>query len=240
MFVFPMVGLSNRFIRAGYQGPKYMLPLWGETVFHQVVRSFDRYFHHDEFLFICRDNEEETTFIKQVLHELKVKHYRLSLLRSPTLGQAQTVALGLQEAVVSDSEELYIFNIDTFRPGFTKPITAALSDAWLEVFKGDGDNWSFVLPGTSQRVLQTTEKERISDLCSDGLYYFKHKKWFMQAYQNATQNGQLTRGEYYVAPLYNHLIAQGLDVRYGFVAIEEVTFCGTPEEYEFLLSRSLA
>jgi len=235
MFVFPMVGLSNRFIRAGYQGPKYMLPLWGETVFHHVVRSFERYFKHDEFLFICRDNEEETTFIKKVLRELEVKNYRLSLLKSPTLGQAQTVALGLQEAGVSDTEELYIFNIDTFRPGFNKPIEVALGDAWLEVFKGDGDHWSFVLPGISQRVLQTTEKERISDLCSDGLYFFKQQKWFSQAYQNAEQNRQLTRGEYYVAPLYNHLIAQGLDIRYGLVSCEEVIFCGTPEEYEYLL-----
>jgi hypothetical protein len=238
MFVFPMVGLSNRFIRAGYQGPKYMLPLWGETVFHQVVRSFDRYFNHDKFLFICRDNEEETNFIKKVLHELEIKHYRLSLLESPTLGQAQTVAHGLQEVGVSDSEELYIFNIDTFRPGFTKPIAMDLGDAWLEVFKGDGDHWSFVLPGTSQRVLQTTEKERISDLCSDGLYYFKHKEWFMLAYQNAAHSGQLTRGEYYVAPLYNYLIEQGLDIRYGFVAREKVTFCGIPEEYEYLLSQT--
>jgi hypothetical protein len=236
MFVFPMVGLSNRFAQAGYQQPKYMLPLWGETVFHYVVRSFDRYFANDEFLFICRDAAEEINFIKRILKELKVKHYRLALLTGPTLGQAQTVALGLNAARIEEHQELYIFNIDTLRPRFTKPMTVALGDGWLEVFPGNGNHWSFVLPGANQRVLQTAEKDRISDLCSDGLYYFRHKKWFDQAYQNAVRGAYLTRGEYYVAPLYNHLIGQAMDIRYGLIAPEEVIFCGTPQEYESLLA----
>jgi hypothetical protein len=235
MFIFPMMGISDRFRRAGYQEPKFMLPLCDETVFHHVVRSFSNYFDTDEFLFIAPNQVRHTTFIEQVLRELRV-HYRLTTLDHPTQGQAQTVALGLAATGVKECEEIYLFNIDTIRPGFTKPQPETVGDAWLEVFHGEGNHWSFILSGQECRVLRTTEKDRISDLCSDGLYYFRQKIWFDKAYQNATCTQQTTNGEYYIAPLYNYLIDQGLCVRYGLIDTEQVIFCGTPNDYKALLA----
>lgn len=40
--------------------------------------------------------------------------------------------------------------------------------------------------------------------------------------------------EVYVAPVYNHLIRRGADIRYNAVERDNVIFCGVPAEYEAL------
>lgn len=236
MIVIPMMGLSSRFFNAGYTTHKYMLPLHGKTVFDHVILSFKNYFDDEFFTFICREKDDEKNFIFSSLKKLGVKNFRVITLISPTQGQADTVSIGLKE--ISPLEELYIFNIDTFRSDFTKPAMENLADGYLEVFIGKGDHWSFVMPGENNQVQLTTEKQRISDYCSDGLYYFKHKGLFDSAYGEAKADKNTVNSEYYIAPLYNYLIQSGHVVKYGIVPFESLTFCGTPEDYEEIVRRA--
>lgn len=233
MIVIPMVGKSSRFFNAGYTLPKYQLLIGEETVFSRAVGSFERYFDTDEFCFLVREDHEARMFIDSELAKLGVKKYRCVFFTEDTRGQAETVYLGLRD--VAASEPLFIFNIDTFRPGFVKAAFADDCDGYLEVFKGEGDHWSFAEGGIGNTVLRTTEKERISDLCSDGLYYFRSKASFDHAFEAARDSSDTTKGEFYIAPLYNRLIASGMDVRYQLIAPSEVVFCGTPAEYRLLL-----
>ena len=109
-------------------------------------------------------------------------------------------------------------------------------DGYLEVFKGEGEHWSFALAEeNSKKVIRTTEKERISDLCSDGLYYFKKKSVFEKLFLSAKENQKTTKNEYYIAPLYNDLIEAGSVVFYDLIENERILFCGTPDEYQQLL-----
>ncbi|MFV2030305.1 glycosyltransferase family 2 protein [Neisseria sp. S1] len=235
MFVIPMAGLSSRFFKAGYKKPKYQLMLGHETVFSWAVRSFERYFQSDKFVFIYRDVCDTGFFIKAELKKLGIKDYDLICLPSETLGQADTVYQGT--TYINSDEELYIFNIDSRILNFKKPQWIKECDGYLEVFKGKGDHWSFALPEhpSSKRVIRTAEKERISDLCSDGLYYFKHKKIFDKLFLDAQANNNTTKNEYYIAPLYNDLIAQQFIVYYDLIDNEQIMFCGTPDEYHSLL-----
>ncbi|MNI62637.1 hypothetical protein D3C73_1179670 [compost metagenome] len=85
-------------------------------------------------------------------------------------------------------------------------------------------------------VLRTTEKERVSNFCSDGLYYFKSKNMFEKIFLDAVENDETVKGEFYVAPLYNKLIRSGGVVKYEKIDTSKIDFCGTPEEYEYLVS----
>ncbi|WP_254654190.1 hypothetical protein [Haemophilus pittmaniae] len=119
-----------------------------------------------------------------------------------------------------------------------KPNWVNECDGYLEVFKGEGDHWSFAMPdGSSKNVIRTTEKERISDLCSDGLYYFKNKSVFEKLFLDAKHSGNTTKNEYYIAPLYNELISQGKNVFYDLIPTDKILFCGTPDEYLALLNK---
>ena len=236
MFIIPMAGLSSRFFKAGYTKPKYQLDLSGETVFSWSVRSFERYFKTDKFVFIYRDVYETKNFLEEEIAKLGISDYELVCLPAETLGQADTVYQGIVN--INGDESLYIFNIDSRIIDFVKPKWADECDGYLEVFKGEGDHWSFAEPdGNTNKVLRTTEKERISELCSDGLYYFKHKSIFESLFLDTKFKGNTTKNEYYIAPLYNELISQGKSVFYDLISADKILFCGTPDEYLALLNK---
>ncbi|WP_241303202.1 glycosyltransferase family 2 protein [Burkholderia stabilis] len=232
MIVIPMVGLSSRFFKAGFTKPKFQLDLAGESVFARAVRSFDHYFKTDRFLFITRQDYDTPAFVERELARLNVEDYTIKTLHHDTRGQAETVSLGLDDT--PDDEPLYIFNIDTFRYRYRKPEFVSDCDGYLEVFEGSGDHWSFVAPGPGHRAIRTTEKERISNLCSDGLYYFKRRSDFESALEHARKTDSTVKGEYYIAPLYNYLIDDGAIIKYDLIDMADIDFCGTPDEFELL------
>lgn len=234
MIVIPMLGLSSRFFSAGYTRPKYQLDLHGRSVFAHAVCSFERYFASERFVFLVRGDHDGPRFVAAELARLGIRDSAVQVFDHDTSGQAETVYLGLRDEPAE--APLFIFNIDTFRPGYRKPDFIAGCDGYLEVFEAPGEHWSFVDPGADGRVLRTTEKERISSLCSDGLYYFRSRELFDQAFVEARERGLKVRGEYYVAPLYNLLIGRGADIRYQQVPRSAVVLCGTPEEYRALLA----
>ena len=233
MIVIPMAGRSQRFYDAGYDRPKFMLELDGRSVFAHAVGSFQAAFATTPFLFIAA--REAEPFVRAEAQALGIAAFEVAGLAAPTAGQAETVARGI-DAIGWDGP-LTIFNIDTLRPGFAfpgEPLAAA--DGWLEVFRGSGANWSYVkpAPGPGPWALETAEKQPISDLCCTGLYHFARAADFRQALAAERQAPQAP--ELYVAPLYNHLIARGARIGWRLIAPEEVVFCGTPAEYEALLT----
>lgn len=241
--VFPMAGLSSRFIKAGFEKPKYMLDVDNNTVFHHAINSFKRYFNEHEFLFIFRDIQDTACFINEECQKLGLENYKAVCLDNLTDGQAETVFIGLKKANVSESESILIFNIDTFRPNFELPQQLNLTsiDGYLEVFEAEGDHWSFVLPesSSSNKVLKTTEKDRISPLCSSGLYYFREAKDYFVTFEEIVRTDDRTKNEFYIAPMYNYLIKKNKDIRYNKILLDEVVFCGTPDEYETVQSLNL-
>ncbi len=235
MFIFPMAGVSRRFREAGYPTHKFMLPLGNMSLFARVVEGFSHYFDTVPFLFIYRDEQGVLEFLKQECAMLGVRDPRLIALDRPTRGQAETVERGLTYGKVGRNEAITIFNVDTMRPRFRFPDDEVMNaDGYLECFQAQGDNWSFVLPetSTSRRVIETTEKRRISPLCCTGLYHFARAGLFLDAYRHACETNTMQAGELYVAPLYNQLITDGREVCYTLVPNDQVILSGTPAEYE--------
>ncbi|WP_215763272.1 glycosyltransferase family 2 protein [Acetobacter sp. P1H12_c] len=237
MIIIPMAGLSSRFTKAGYTKPKYMLPLHGKSVFKHSVESFSRYFEQLPFVFIARTIADTPDFIRKETKELGIRDIRIVVLDNETTGQAETVEIGIKKASLNEQTPLTIFNIDTFRKDFHFPETNWFkhSAGYLEVFRGEGANWSYVEPRKGYDeplVVRTTEKQPISDLCCDGLYHFASSSSFLDALTQERKAPSLP--ELYIAPLYNHLIRAGKHVHYNLIPTELITFCGVPAEYTAL------
>lgn len=239
MIVIPMAGLSRRFSQAGYTLPKYQLPVPGGTLFGRTVRSFEAQFDTDLFVFAYRDVSDTREFLERECQHLGIRYFRLQEIRQETEGQAHTVDLALSGLPAEDGDRVVIFNIDTIRDGWRAPKfpDGETPDGYLEVVRAEGDSWSFVDPGPGQTVRRTTEKERVSELCSTGLYEFRSPEMFRMAFEEARARDQRVKGEYYVAPLYNILIQNGLDIRYYEINPSDVTFSGVPAEYEALVAQ---
>jgi hypothetical protein len=245
MIVIPMAGRSSRFFKVGFSQPKYMLALGprhgGATVFRLCIDSFKAYFTSETFVFVHLDEPGVRAFLDHELAAagIAAQSCRFVALPGATSGQAETVALGLEQAGMPGDDPLIIFNIDTIRPGYRKPAFLADPDVtgYLEVVRAAGDHWSFALADASGRVVEVAEKRRISDLCSTGLYHFRRAQDFMSAFRATLSMAasDLSGGERYVAPLYNSLIRDGADIRFDLITMDQVQFSGTPDEYHTLL-----
>jgi hypothetical protein len=228
-----MAGLSSRFTRAGYDRPKWMLPLAGRPLLDWSLLGFQTMFESHSFLLVHLDQPGVADFVRARAAALGIRDARLVPLAAPTRGQAETVLLGLDGAGLPEDEPVTIFNIDTIRPG-VRPEAFEGCDGWLECFEGEGDHWSFVRPGADGRAAEVTEKVRISNLCCSGLYHFGSATLFREAY--AAELAAPSTNELYVAPMYQHMIMAGQDVGYGTIGAGEIFFSGTPAEYEALLA----
>lgn len=232
--IIPMAGLSSRFAKAGFILPKYMLYAGNKSLFNIAVSSFKKYFDDCCFVFVARNIFDTQSFIEAECRQMGIRSYKIVILEHPTRGQAETVAIGLNKSGIPNEESILIFNIDTFRPNFTFPAQIGEWDGFLEVFKGNGTNWSYAKTMNDKDdapVIETAEKKEISNNCSTGIYYFKTVDSFFYAYNGGSFDINSNVKELYVAPLYNRLIRSGANIHINVISRNEVIFCGIPDEY---------
>ena len=179
--VIPMAGLSNRFANAGFTLPKYMLYVGNKSLFYLSLIGFESLFKEHVFVFVLRNVFDSEKFVIKECELLGITFYEIIVLNEPTKGQAETVYLGLTKSQVVKNDEMLIYNIDTFRTNFKLPLNFQNWNGYLEVFNGEGDNWSYAKTENdfSTKVIKTAEKKQISQYCSTGLYYFESSNLFV-------------------------------------------------------------
>lgn len=248
MIVFPMLGLSKRFSDVGHVVPKYMLEVCGKSILAHIVENFVVLDRQQRFLFIHNQDAFIENFIRRETARVGLVPGSLELfsISETTAGQADTVLRGLNGVGAPDASPLWIFNIDTIRLAEPLPTEKQLAgiEGYLKVFEGQGEHWSFALPEDADelrsagfaRALEVAEKRRISSFCSNGLYFFRSVGLFRK-YAQASITNLLPGEEAYVAPLYRHMISDGLSIGCGLIDIRKLHFAGTPAEYDALLAQ---
>lgn len=235
--VITMGGLGSRFRKAGYTVPKYMIEAKGKTLFEWSMISLDGYKKDvNQYIFIAMKEEgiDMEGFIKEKCQKLEIVNYHLILLDYLTDGQATTATLA--EKYWNKEHALLIYNIDTYVEPGQMNSEELKGDGFIPCFKAEGDHWSFVRLDEQERVVEIKEKQRISDHCTLGAYYFKtcdlYKKLYDEYY---SEEKNLVKGEKYVAPLYDYLLSKGGEIYISDIAPERVHVLGTPEELEYFL-----
>jgi dTDP-glucose pyrophosphorylase len=229
MIVIPMAGNSSRFFDAGYSLAKYKLPIGSRSLFASCIAPFASKYPGQRFIFVVRKDFEDVTWILNEIKDLGVTDFDVKIVPSITSGQATTVCIGIEDENLQDS--LLIFNIDTILTVSAFDKVDFESDGFLQTFQAPGENWSFVGLDKYQNVNAVTEKNRISDYCSTGFYVFKTAALFKKYYTKMTA---LDTPEYYVAPIYNLMLRDGLDITFANIEPHEIHLAGTPQEYEKL------
>ncbi len=235
--VITMGGLGSRFRKAGYTVPKYMIEAKGKTLFEWSMISLDGYKKDvNQYIFIAMKEEgiDMEGFIKEKCQKLEIVNYHLILLDYLTDGQATTATLA--EKYWNKEHALLIYNIDTYVEPGQMNSEELKGDGFIPCFKAEGDHWSFVRLDEQERVVEIKEKQRISDHCTLGAYYFKtcglYKKLYDEYY---SEEKNLIKGEKYVAPLYDYLLSKGGEIYISDIAPERVHVLGTPEELQYFL-----
>jgi dTDP-glucose pyrophosphorylase len=231
--VITMAGFGRRFLDAGYAMPKYRIDVHGCSLFQWSMLSLRSFIETGAvFVFVVRAADAASEFICDEAKRLGIGKIDIVELATPTDGQA-TTALAAQAAVADRSAPFLIYNIDTFvHPGAMTPVQVR-GDGWIPCFRAEGEAWSFAAADDTGLVCEVREKRRISPHATVGLYWFSSFTLYEDAYRRYYANSaNLERGERYVAPVYNALIADGRAVYISEIEPGAVVPLGVPEDVE--------
>ena len=228
--VITMGGLGSRFKEKGYTLPKYMISVKGKTLFEWSLISLEGFKEQVcQYIFIVLKvpgvSAEE--FIKEKCLALNISNYKIIVLDKVTDGQATTAMLA--EKFWKKENPLLIYNIDTYVEAGAMNSSQIKGDGFIPCFVAPGDHWSFVRVKENNEAVEIKEKERISDFCTLGAYYFKSCQLFKELYRDFYGKG-LPCKEKYVAPIYNYLLEKGGKIYISIVPASKVHVLGTPEE----------
>ena len=239
-----MSGEGARFRQQDFLLPKYMLDAGGRSMFARALGSLP--FQPGDVLLLLVNAEQAKTydvtgFLNKELSNLGVKAQHEIILSPKTRGQLETAMLA--QDYTDPHDPLAIYNIDTAFVSSTlgARFTGCLPrlDGVLGGFLPDGGhNWSFAATmekDGEQVVTQTAEKSPLPGYALTGLYHFSRADSFFYATSEELSYPVGKTGEYYVAPLYNRLIAQGME--FVVDVVQSITPMGTPEQLKLAIMK---
>jgi len=245
VYVIAAAGEGRRFRDAGFTSQKFEIQARGHSLTYWALKSLPLDLAQRIVVLgqaSARESLERATrtALAELGHSADFVESRLRFvwLDRVTRGQAET-ALAAKPAMAElwDRSPAVIYNVDTyFESSRLKQRLVSLAHSGLKglmgLFPADGEHLSFgrVVDG---KVVEAAEKRRISPLASTGLYVFRTMAMFEDVVKRHEQDVLASSRELYVAPFYNHVIAEHGPV--GYDVAETVYPIGTPEELQRFL-----
>ena len=205
--VIPMAGAGSRFANAGYTDPKPLIPIHGVPMIRLVIDNLRPRTRH-RFLFLCQRAHIDAYGLAPKLNSW-APDCRIVALDGLTEGAACTV-LAAKEYIDTDAP-LMIANSDQYVDIAMDDYLAGMHgrDGLIMTMTADDPKWSFVGLDGDGCVTTVVEKEVISHEATVGIYNFRRGADFVRAAETMIAQNLRVNGEFYVAPTYNPLIAEG-------------------------------
>ncbi len=233
--IMPMAGRGSRFEGSGYTKPKPLIEVLGKPMFCWAIESIKN-IDFDKIIIISLEEHEKNYRVKDIIKKNIESKTELILLPDVTEGQLATVIAG--KKFIDNGEDVLIISSDTI-------VVSSIADdiankdkdcmGLISVANMEGDRWSFAKTDESGKVTQVTEKIKISDHASTGIYYFSDGKDFIKRAEKIIENREKTRGEYYVMPVYQKYIDEEKFI--GISKADEMWDLGTPDALNLFLSK---
>jgi dTDP-glucose pyrophosphorylase len=233
--VLPMAGSGSRLAGQGLSTPKPLIETAGQPMVFWALESLDR-LPISRYIFVVLREHDRVWQLGSLL-SARIPNAEIVAIDKVTEGQLCTV-LAARDLIDTD-EDLLIASCDTYVVSNLADDIARRDPACrgiLSVADMPGDRWSFARTDESGRVVEVTEKVRISNHASTGLYYFSNGREFVEVADGMISRGERTRGEYYVMPVYQKYIERGWRVEIS-PAIE-MWDMGTPASLEAFEARA--
>lgn len=223
----PMAGRGSRFNGSGYDRPKPLIEVHGKPMFVNALESIKK-LAFSKLIIITLEEHRAYFGVDQYIHDLVPYQSQIIGLDGVTDGQLSTVLAA--KPFIDTQEDVLVVSSDTI----------IASDLHLDILRKPqgcrglisvanmpGAHWSFAKTDDQGRVVEVAEKVRISDHASTGMYYFSHGSDLVSLGEQMIQNNERTKGEFYVIPVYQKLIDQGLHV--GITQAHAMWDMGTPD-----------
>ncbi|WP_187326772.1 glycosyltransferase family 2 protein [Martelella lutilitoris] len=239
--VVPMAGRGSRFADAGYTDPKPLIPVHGKPMIQVVVENLTPSVPH-RFIFICQNGHIRDYGLEEKLKGL-AEHVEIIGIDRVTEGQASTVLLA--EALIDNDEPVMTVNSDQYIDADIDAYLGLMEDGGYDglimTMKADDPKWSFVREQEG-RVVETAEKKVISDNAAVGIFNFRKGRDLVRASKKMINDNVRINGEFYVCPVYNYLIRDGLKIGHYSIGKEYdgMYGLGIPGDLDFFLKHPVS
>ncbi len=230
VFVIPLAGRGQRFVDKGFTLPKQMLKAGDRTTMEWSLDALD--LEGSRVIFLIRTEAVREHALDAFLEEITPVPAEIVLLDRHTRGSLETVLEARH--LIDPSDSVTIFTADvTFSPAYRPQSFLAQPglDGWLLTFKSNSPEYSYAETEDDGSVTRTAEKVVISDQALVGVYGFARAATLFEIASEALRRPPQFGTEYYIAPVYNDVVASG--GRVATQAVSEMHVFGTPPELEF-------
>ncbi len=238
--VIPMAGLGSRFANAGYADPKPLIPVDGVPMIRLVIENMRPAQAH-RFVFICQRSHVEAYGLQDKLGRWGGANAVVIGIDGVTAGAACTVLAA--KAHVDDDEPMMIVNSDQWCDVEVDDYLATMASGHLDglimTMTANDPKWSFVGLDPAGLVNRVVEKQVISDEATVGIYNFRRGADFVRAAEAMIAANERVNGEFYVAPVYNRLIAEGHEIGIHNIGAEAAGMYGLGIPADLDLFKSL-
>lgn len=223
----PMAGLGSRFAEAGYTFPKPLVEVNGKPMIQAVVENLN--VADAEFIFIVQREHFDKYHLGYLLN-LIAPNCRIIQLDGVTEGAAATTLIARE--LINDERPLLLANSDQLLEWNVNETLYAFNadgiSGGIVTFKASHPKWSYVKLGDNGFAHTVAEKRVISNLATAGVYYWKHGRDYVRCAEAMIAKDIRTNGEFYVAPVFNEAIQEGLNIRVKDCS--RLWGLGTPED----------
>ena len=227
--IMPMGGGGTRFGNKGFNLPKPLIELQGKPFFYWATQSIVKYVDVQDITFVVLlEHVEKFDIINKI--KMYYPDAQFQIIPEVLNGAVLTCCKGADliadqlPILFNDCDHAFICNefYEFCRRGKFNE-----TDGALLTFLSSDPAYSYALINMGNRVLQTVEKEVISDQAICGAYYFKNAGKFIDATRKYIGNCQYE--EFFISGIYNTMIQDNYCIK-AFRVDKHISF-GTPMEY---------
>lgn len=212
--ILPLAGSSDLFQKAGFHYPKPLIEIKGKPMIEWVIESTKTIIIPSQIIFIIKEEDSNLYHFDNTLKLLE-PNCEIVKLKNETKGGLCSVLMAID--VIDKDDSILILNsdqiIDEKLSLFHDFWKEKKSDVGIVTFKSVHPRWSFALT-ENDTIIQTAEKNPISNQAIAGYYYFNSAQQFFDCAFQTIINDVQKDGIFYISPVINEFILQNKKVNY--------------------------
>lgn len=228
--VIPMAGLGSRFQKVGYELPKPLIDVNGQPMVKLVVEAMNIDAH---FIYIVQKQHR----LDYPLDDILSFTPNFSIVEVDGLTEGAACSVLASKELINKDNSLIIMNSDQLIIWDSNDFMGAVKDydGAIMCFEAYDIKWSFARVNDFNLITEVAEKKLISNKATAGIYYWKHGSDFVKSAEQMIEKDIRVNNEFYVCPVYNEAIGNGLQIYNYMIESEDMWGLGTPEDLDYYL-----
>ncbi len=197
-----------------FQYPLPLIEVHGKTLIEYALEAPLKIAGKKQFIFIVKEEDCNQYHFDRTL-KLLIPDSKIVILKHQTQGAICSVLMAIDhfdlddETLVINFDQLVDYDFNLFLNDFRQKD----ADGGLVTFRSVHPRWSFARI-VDEKVMQTAEKNPISNHAIAGIYYFKKTSEMINAAYNVIRLDDNYKGRYYTSSIFNQLILKGMKIHY--------------------------